>query len=85
MTNNRTITQEQALDWLAGVFNEPRANLTPETPRDAIASWDSLGVLTLMAEMDEKFDLVLSDEEMRALTTVGDVLDLLRARGKLNP
>ncbi len=77
------MNQEQVLDWLAEVFNEPRDNITPETKRDDIDSWDSLGVLTLMADLDEKFDLVLSDQEMRPMQTIGDILSLLRERGKI--
>jgi len=77
-------SEAEALAWLADIFQEPAGKLTPETPRDAIAMWDSLGVLTLMAELDEKFDLVVSDQEMRAMTKVGDVLSLLRQHGKLN-
>jgi acyl carrier protein len=76
--------EAEAIAWLAEVFQEPASSLKPETPRDSIAMWDSLGVLTLMAELDEKFDLVVSDQEMRAMTKIGDVLTLLRERGKLH-
>ena len=31
----------------------------------------------------EKFDLVLSDQEMRPMQTIGDILSLLRERGKI--
>lgn len=81
--DHNAISQEQALDWLAQAFNEPREKISAETRRDEIASWDSLGVLVLMADLDEKFDLVLSDQEMRAMTKIDDVLAVLRERGKL--
>ena len=81
--DTKTISQEQALDWLAQAFNEPREKITPETRREEIASWDSLGVLVLMADLDEKFDLVLSDQEMSAMKKIDDVLTVLRERGKL--
>ncbi len=80
---SKTMTQDQVLDWLAEVFNESRERITPETKRDDIASWDSLGVLTLMADLDEKFDLVLSDQEMRPMQAIGDILVVLRERGKI--
>ena len=79
------MTEAEALAWLADVFQEPAEKITLETPRDAIATWDSLGVLTLMAELDEKFDLVTSDQEMREMGKVGDVLSLLKEKGKLSP
>jgi acyl carrier protein len=78
------VNQEQALDWLARVFQEPREKITPETPREAIGSWDSLGVLMLMAELDEQFKIILTDQEMQAMKKVGDVLTLLRERGQLS-
>ena len=84
-SESKMMSQEQVLDWLAEVFNESRDNITAESKRDDIASWDSLGVLTLMADLDEKFDLVLSDQEMRPMQTIGDILSLLRARGKIKP
>ncbi|MBC8001219.1 MAG: acyl carrier protein [Opitutaceae bacterium] len=83
--DNNAISQEQALDWLAQAFNEPREKITPETRREDIASWDSLGVLVLMADMDEKFDLVMSDQDMRAMKQIDDILAVLRERGKLKP
>ncbi len=78
------VSEDQALDWLAQVFQEPRDKITPETPRDAIASWDSLGVLMLMAELDEKFNIVLSDQEMQGMSKVGDVVAVLREHGQLH-
>jgi len=77
------MSRAEALAWVAEIFQES-AEMTPETPRENIAMWDSLGVLTLMAELDEKFDLVVSDQDMRAMTKVSDILSLLEKNGKLN-
>ena len=76
-------TEADTLAWLAGLFNEPVESVYSSTPRESIANWDSLGVLTLMAEIDEKFGITLSDQEMRVMTKVGDILSLLRSNGKL--
>ena len=77
------MTRDETLAWLAGVFEEAVENVRPDTPRVAIAGWDSLGVLTLMADLDEKFDIRVSEKEMSAMTTVQDVIDLLNRHGKL--
>jgi len=71
------------LKWFADLFGLPIANVTPATARTEITDWDSLGVLTLMAALDETFDLVVDDADMRAMKKVGDVLDLLRKNGKI--
>jgi len=82
-SERKTMSRAEALAWVAEIFQDAES-LTPETPRDSIAMWDSLGVLTLMAELDEKFDLVVADQDMRAMTKVGDILSLLEKNGKLN-
>ena len=77
------MTQEEALKWFADLFGLPASSITPETTRDKILTWDSLGVLTLMAALDETFNIVTDDATMRAMQSVGDVLNLLRKHGKL--
>lgn len=77
------MTRDEALTWLSGVFEEPSGRLRPETPRDEVGGWDSLGVLTLMADLDEKFDIRVDEKEMASMSRVQDILDLLDRSGKL--
>ena len=79
------MTQLEALEWVAGLFEQPVAELSPETPLDQIPMWDSLGILTLMADFDEKFGIVLNDEDMHQMRRVDDILEVLRKQGKLQP
>jgi len=74
---------QDATKWIAELFQEPSASVTPDTPRDAVAAWDSLGELTLMADMDEKFGIVLTDTQLKAMHRVDDILQVLRDQGKL--
>jgi acyl carrier protein len=37
--------------------------------------WDSLGRLSLIAALDEEFDLQIEDKEFEKLLTVGDLLN----------
>lgn len=76
--------QEEALKWVAELFEESPDQLRPETPRQDIPTWDSLGVLTLMASMDEKFGILLSDADMKAMQKVDDIFAVLRQHGKLD-
>ena len=78
------MTIQETLKWIAQLFDESEGSITPETPRDAVPSWDSLGVLTLMADMDEKFGIMLTDSEMQAMTKVEDIIQVLRKNGKLS-
>lgn len=78
------ITLAEALDMMADAFNEPLANIQPETPRDSIPGWDSMGALLLIAELDERFGIELSAEASRQMRTVQHVLDFLAHHGVLS-
>jgi acyl carrier protein len=75
--------QEEALLWIAEIFEEPKENVKPETLREEIPGFDSMGVLALMAALDKDFDLVLTEEDIRTITKVGDILQFLERNGKL--
>ena len=68
----------EILTWVAEVFEAPAENIRPETKRDEIAAWDSLGILTLMARMDEDFHFLPTDAEIDQMKSVGDIIDVLR-------
>ena len=77
------MNQDEALAWIAEIFEEPPGSLQPETTRDDIPTWDSMGVLALMAGMDEKFGILLTDDDIRSMSTVDDILAVLRKHGKI--
>lgn len=77
------MTQTEAVAWIAQVFETAPHRLTPDTHRDDVPAWDSLGVLTLLAGLDSDFGIVLTDEDIQAVKTVGDILDVMRRHGTL--
>ena len=79
----KMITEGDALKWVAEIFEQPDGQLTLETPREDVPVWDSLGTLTLMAGLDEKYGIMLSDTELRDMKRVGDIIEVLRREGKL--
>lgn len=74
---------QEALAWIAEVFEEPAGTLALDTARKKIPGWDSLGTLTLIAAFDEKFDIHLSEKDMDGMQQVGDILEILRRNGAL--
>ena len=74
---------EEALTWIANLFQEPVDDIKPDTSRDDIAGWDSLGILTLMAALDDDFDIQLADEEIQNLRNVEDILKILKRHDQL--
>ena len=77
------ITVDGIIEMLAEAFNIESSDLTVDSKRDDIEEWDSMGMLMLMAELDERFEIVLEEEELAELACVQDVVDLIRAKGKL--
>lgn len=58
---------------------EDREVETTDVFRD-YPEWDSLGRLSLIAALDEQFDLQIEDKEFEQLKTVGDVLTAIEAK-----
>lgn len=77
------MTESEVLAWIANLFEESPDNIAPETARESIEAWDSLGTLSLIAGLEEKFEILVSEDELRQLRRVGDILELIRKAGKL--
>jgi acyl carrier protein len=77
------MSQEDALKWFAELFGLPVHSVSPATTRAEVLTWDSLGVLTLRAALDETFNILVNDADMRSMQKIGDVIDLLRKHGKV--
>ena len=75
-----TKDSNEILAWVAEIFETPLEKIGPETKREEIEAWDSLGILTLIARMDEDFHILLTDEEIQRLRSVGDIIDFLNQR-----
>ena len=75
-----TKATDEILAWVAEIFETPLEKIRPETKREEIEAWDSLGILTLIARMDEDFHILLTDEEIQRLRSVGDIVDFLNQR-----
>ena len=78
------MSSSEALAWIADVFEEDPDGISPETERNDIVGWDSMGVLALMAGLDNDFDILLSADDMQAMTKIQDILVVLENNGKLD-
>ena len=73
-----TMNTQDALHWISEVFEEAPGRISASTPRSDVPGWDSLGTLSLIAALDEKFDIQLSEKEIGELQRVSDIVDILR-------
>lgn len=78
------MNRNEITNWIAELFNESPDELTSETQREDIIEWDSIGTLNLMAELDQKFGIVLTNDDLETLQSVGDLIDLLAKQGKVS-
>ena len=77
------MTLNEALTWIANLFEVSVEKIQPQTKREEIEAWDSLGTLTLMARLDEEFNIILSEDKIAELKVVDDILKILRDNGHL--
>jgi acyl carrier protein len=83
VTGRDEMALDDALGWIAEMFEEPTENLAPDTPRADIPAWDSLGQLILMSALDQRFGIRLSQAELSGLQSVRDILNLLSRNSRL--
>lgn len=76
------MNNNEALDWIAGVFEMPAGRLSPDTARHEVPTWDSLGTLTLIAALDE-LNIQVDEQELEAMAKIDDVFAVLRRHGAL--
>lgn len=74
---------QDALSWIAEIFEEPASRISAATERKDVPGWDSLGTLSLIAALDEKFDIQIDEKEIEAMASVDDIFVVLRRHGKL--
>lgn len=80
MTTNHTVKKNELIQWLASVFQEAPDKLDESRSRASIQTWDSMGSLMLMAELDERLHVTLEEQEMKGIITIGDLFSLLRQK-----
>lgn len=74
----RTIDFEQVADRIAGVLSVPAGDLTPQTPLRSL-TMDSFVLVEVIVDLQEEFDAVFSQAELREVDTLGELVELLRS------
>ncbi len=66
------------IENFADQFEDTEANVfTAETKYRELDEWSSLVALSILAMIDEEYDVQLKGEEMRATNTVRELYDLV--------
>lgn len=59
------------------------SQITVNSQKDEIPEWDSMGLMSIMAMIDDEFQITLSMEEAEAWNAVSDIILLLKKLGKI--
>lgn len=65
---------------MVNIFNVIEDEITLETSREDLESWDSLQHLNLMLALEQEFDLTLDVDDLGILTSVDAILRYLNSK-----
>lgn len=71
------MSKEEKLAMLEEVMDLDEGELTEELILENIEEWDSLSVLTLISEMKKRFNITLSNQQIRDFVTVADICEII--------
>jgi acyl carrier protein len=75
---------QRALQWLTDIFAVKNRTVTMEDTRDSLAEWDSLGSLLLLSALEEEHKIVISADDLQAMTAVRQICELLEKNHAFN-
>lgn len=71
----------QFIENFASLFDETDNTIfTPETKFRELDEWSSLLALSVMAMVDEEYDVQLKADDMRGVTTVQELFDVVQSK-----
>ena len=68
------MTNEKKLELLADTFDCDVVDLSADKLLEELDNWDSMTKLSLIVLMDDECGKTLTSEEIKAFSTVGDVM-----------
>ena len=72
---------KEFIENVASQFDERDASaITAETEFRTLDEWSSLTALSIIAMVDEEYDVALKGEDMRTAKTVGDLYAIVKSR-----
>jgi len=66
---------------VADVFNLDPAEVTDAASKDTIAEWDSMGHLSLITTLEERYRISLATADAMDMTSVAKIKDILKHYG----
>ena len=71
----------QFVENFAAQFDDTDASVfTPETKFRDLEEWSSLTALSIMAMVDEEYDVTLKGDDIRSATTIEDLFNTVKSK-----
>lgn len=64
------------------IFDDEDIVVTAETNSDSIEDWDSLEHINLVVAIEKAFDLKFSMDEVTGMKDVGEMVEIIKQRGR---
>ena len=71
---------EELNEIFRDIFDDDSIELTPETNSDDIEDWDSLEHINLVVDIEKKFNIKFSMDEVTGMKNVGEMVQIIKAR-----
>jgi len=71
-------TEEKLREILAKVLLVDRTKINDRMSRKDVEEWDSMAHLMLVSEIESEFGVMMSDDDITEIKTVGDIKRVLR-------
>lgn len=68
---------EDVLNLISEALEITNGSISLETNVGEVAEWDSIGWLTIISMLDERYGIQISSQEIRTIKKVKDLVDLV--------
>lgn len=75
------MTEEEFIEECCLALQVDRGSLDEESSPDTVENWDSMGWLSLIAMIDDKFNFVIEMKDLKDIKIIGDFVNLLKEKG----
>ena len=72
--------EDIVLEVFREIFDDPELEISNETNASDIEGWDSFNHITLIVELEDKFDIQFTTKEIGSMTCVGDLYEILKEK-----
>lgn len=72
---------KEFIENFASQFDDtPMEEFTPETQFHELEEWSSLTALSILAMVDEEYDVALKGDDMKAAKTIEDLFQIVKSK-----